>query len=147
MKIIYSYEGGRDEGLESSVLRDVGERFGEARATGSHSGEDNGTSLDLESGLHAILGPERLRQNKSALAAQSCEGSSGLTGLLQSMNVAIEWAANKLAKATYDHVEKPEEGLLLPIQSEERGEELTSAWITERRRRTDSNAYQENRNV
>ena len=36
MKIIYSYEG-RNEGLESSVLHDVEERFGQ---TASHSGEE-----------------------------------------------------------------------------------------------------------
>ena len=40
MKIIYSYEGGRNEGLESSVLHDVEERFGQAGQTASHSGEE-----------------------------------------------------------------------------------------------------------
>lgn len=48
MKIIYSYEGGRNEGLESSVLREIGERFGEATATGSHSGEEGLTTVTLD---------------------------------------------------------------------------------------------------
>ena len=40
MKIVYSYEGERNEGLESSVLQDVGEHFGQAGQTASHSGEE-----------------------------------------------------------------------------------------------------------
>ncbi|EWY37122.1 hypothetical protein N825_21275 [Skermanella stibiiresistens SB22] len=54
MRIIYSYEGERDEGLEGSVLKDIGERFGQVGATGSHSGEDGLTTvtLDLGAGQH-----------------------------------------------------------------------------------------------
>ena len=48
MKIIYSYEGERNEGLESSVLHDVGERFGQARQTASHSGEEGLTTVTLD---------------------------------------------------------------------------------------------------
>lgn len=39
---------------------------------------------------------------------------------MESVNVAIEYAATKLVKATYDHVDRPEEGLLLPIRDGER---------------------------
>ena len=48
MKIIYSYEGGRNEGLESSVLHDVEERFGQAGQTASHSGEEGLTTVTLD---------------------------------------------------------------------------------------------------
>jgi hypothetical protein len=48
MKIIYSYEGGRNEGLENSVLHDVGERFGQAGQTASHSGEEGLTTGTLD---------------------------------------------------------------------------------------------------
>jgi len=47
MKIIYSYEGGRNEGLESSVLHDVEEHFGQAGQTASHSGEKGLTTVTL----------------------------------------------------------------------------------------------------
>jgi hypothetical protein len=48
MKIVYSYEGERNEGLESSVLQDVGERFGQAGQTASHSGEEGLTTVTLD---------------------------------------------------------------------------------------------------
>jgi hypothetical protein len=48
MKIIYSYEGGRNEGLESSVLHDVEGRFGQAQQTASHSGEEGLTTVTLD---------------------------------------------------------------------------------------------------
>jgi hypothetical protein len=48
MKIIYSYEGGRNEGLENSVLHDIRERFGQAGQTSSHSGEEGLTTVTLD---------------------------------------------------------------------------------------------------
>lgn len=48
MKIIYSYEGERNEGLESSVLDDLGQRFGQTGQTASHSGEEGLTTVTLE---------------------------------------------------------------------------------------------------
>jgi hypothetical protein len=48
MKIIYTYEGGRNETLERSVASEVSQRFGEADQTGSHSGEEGLTTVTLE---------------------------------------------------------------------------------------------------
>ena len=48
MKIIYTYEGRRDEKLERSVAGAVAERFGGADQTGSHSGEEGMTTVTLE---------------------------------------------------------------------------------------------------
>jgi hypothetical protein len=48
MKIAHSYEGEQNEGLESSVLQDVGERFGQAGQTASHSGEEGLTTVTLD---------------------------------------------------------------------------------------------------
>jgi hypothetical protein len=48
MKIIYSYEGERNEGLESSVLDDLGQRFGQTGQTASHSGGKGLTTVTLD---------------------------------------------------------------------------------------------------
>ena len=79
------------------------------------------SSSDLESGLHTPVDPEQLARGEQMLRLEpDDDGPRGLAGFLESVNVAIEYAAGKLAKATYDHVDRPEEGLLLPIRDEER---------------------------
>ena len=85
----------------------------------ARSRDDRSSSnSDLESGLHTPVDPEQQAQDLRCQPED--DGARGLAGFLESVNVAIEYAATKLVKATYDHVDRPEEGLLLPIRDGER---------------------------
>lgn len=84
----------------------------------SLSDRSSSSSSDLESGLHTPH-PGELEDVRLPTKPELKE-SRGLVGFLESVNVAIEYAAGKLAKATYDHFDRPEEGLLLAIRDEER---------------------------
>jgi hypothetical protein len=47
MKILYSYEGARNEVLEQGILKDIGDRFGAAQQIDAHSGEGGLTTITL----------------------------------------------------------------------------------------------------